>query len=112
MKSALPLVAIGLCAVAPFGVVAGGQSPQSLLPAPTPTTPRCRIAGRVTSDNISLPGVAIVVSLGPSRRAVTSTDTDGMYSLVLAPNATYHVSVDFVGFVGTGRDLPLGTPPC
>jgi hypothetical protein len=113
MKSALPVLAVGLCAVVPLvRVAAGVQSPQSPVSASSPAPPACRIRGRVTTGNIPLPGVSIVVPLGAAHQAVTSTDTDGSYSLALAPDATYHLSADFVGFVGTRRDLLLGTPPC
>jgi hypothetical protein len=56
--------------------------------------------------------VSIVAALGASNQAVTSTDTDGTYSLVLAPGQTYHVSVNFAGFAGIARDLTASAPPC
>ena len=62
MKSALSVLAVGLCAVvALVGVAAGAQSPQSPVSASTPAPPECRIYGRVTTGKISLPGVSIVV---------------------------------------------------
>src|SRR5207244_12339156 len=85
LKSALSVLAVGLCAVvALVGVAAGAQSPQSPVSASTPAPAECRIYGRVTTGNISLPGVSIVVPLGAAHQVVTSTDTDGSYSLALA----------------------------
>jgi hypothetical protein len=45
-------------------------------------------------------------------KAATSTDIDGKYTILFAPNATYHVSADLVAFGTAERDLTLGAPPC
>jgi hypothetical protein len=44
--------------------------------------------------------------------AATSTDISGAYVLLLAPNATYHLSGDFAGFTGAERDVTLAAAPC
>ena len=59
-----------------------------------------------------LPGVSIVVRTGEAIRASTSTDVDGTFVILFAQSGTYHLSADLTGFVGAGRDLALGTPPC
>jgi hypothetical protein len=88
-----------------LGAAAGAQAPQS--PAP-----RCRVAGRVTSGGIPIPGAAIVVRSGDAVQLATSTDLDGGYSIQFAPNSSYRLSIDATGFAGTVRDLTLDGPPC
>src|SRR5579863_9785998 len=48
----------------------------------SPAAPRCRIGGRVTSGNVPLPGVSVVVHVGDALRAATSTDLDGTYTIL------------------------------
>ena len=45
-----------------------------------------------------MPGASVVVHLGDALKAATSTDIDGKYAIVFAPNATYHVSADLTAF--------------
>src|SRR4029077_6554345 len=80
--------------------------------APAEVASRCRIVGRVTSGNVPLPGVSVVVHVGHALKAATSTDLDGTYAIFFTPNATYHLSADFTGFVGVERDVTLAGPPC
>src|SRR5207249_3753439 len=94
-----------------LGVAAGAQERQQPV-SPSPPAARCRISGRVTSGNLPLPGVSVVVHVGNALKAATSTDVDGTYAIYFAPNATYHLSADFTGFAGAARDLALATPPC
>src|SRR5216684_2911581 len=111
MKVGFVQQAVGLCAAALLDVVAAAQSSQE--PAVlAQTAPRCRIGGRVTSGNVPLPGVSVVVHVGDALRAATSTDLDGTYAILFAPNATYHLSADIAGFIGTDRDVTLAAPPC
>ena len=91
-----------------LGVAAGAQERQQ----PAPPAPRCRISGRVTSGNVPLPGVSIVVHAGGVLRGATSTGIDGSYTIFFAPNAAYQVSADLAGFTGAARDLALAAPPC
>jgi hypothetical protein len=114
MTPSLSRLAFGCSAAAIFGVAAGAQAPH---PAPAQSgsaqgAPRCRVTGRVTSGGVPLPGASIVVRAGDAIRAATSTDPDGTYVILFTPNATYHVSADLTGFVGTARDLALTAPPC
>src|SRR5437899_9367018 len=96
-----------------LGVAAGAQErQQTVSSAPAPTASRCRISGRITSANAPLPGVSVVVHVGDSVRAATSTAVDGTYTILFTPNAAYHLSADFSGFVGAARDLVLAAPPC
>src|SRR5438128_1531159 len=94
---------IGLGAGAIFGVTAGAQTPQLPAPPPAQTALRCRIGGRVTSGDVPLPGVSVIVHVGDALKAATSTDLDGTYIILFAPNATYRVSADFTGFTSAER---------
>ena len=53
-----------------------------------------------------------MVHVGDALKAATSTDIDGRYTILFAPNATYHVSADLTAFGQAERDLTLGAPPC
>jgi len=86
---------------------AGAQAPP-----PSTAPPRCRVTGRITSNGTPLPGASVVARAADAVRAVTSTDIDGSYTILFAPNATYSVSADFTGFASAARDLTLGAPPC
>jgi len=66
----------------------------------------------VTSGTAPLPGVSVVVRAGGALRAATSTDVDGTYTILFAPNAVYHLSAEFTGFGPAERDLTLAAPPC
>jgi len=94
-----------LISVAALGVAAGAQAPQ-------PPAPRCRVAGRVTSGGVPIPGAAIVVHSGDAVQLATSTDLDGGYSIQVAPDSSYRLSIDATGFAETVRDLTLADPPC
>lgn len=98
----------------PAGVEAGARDPQQITrPIPQAQTgPRCRVEGHVTSGQGVLPGASVVVHLGDALKAATSTDIDGKYAIVFAPNATYHVSADLTAFTLVERDVTLAAPPC
>ena len=73
---------------------------------------RCRVDGRVTSSGGPLPGASVVVHAGDTLKAATSTDVDGKFAILFAPNSTYHLSVDLTAFGTAERDITLGAPPC
>ena len=113
MKWLIPRAMLALSMGAVFCAAGRAQQPQSPAPSsPARTAPRCRVRGRVTSANTPLPGVSLAVHVGDVLKAATSTDIDGTYTILFAPNATYHLSADFTGFVGAGRDVVLGAVPC
>src|SRR5439155_12264311 len=108
-----PQTMLALLMGAVFGAAASAQQPPPPAPSsPARTAPRCRVRGRVTSADTPLPGVSLAVHVGDMLKAATSTDIDGTYTILFAPNATYHLSADFTGFVGAGRDVVLGAVPC
>ncbi len=88
---------------------AGPAQQQSATPAAAAT---CRVEGRVTSGRDPLPGVAITVRAGDALKAATSTDVDGKYTILFAPNATYRLTADLTAFTSGDRTLTLGAPPC
>src|SRR5437773_11538701 len=90
-----------------LAALAHAQIPDTSQPAS-----RCRIQGSVTSGNSPLPGVSIVVHVDSVLKAATSTDLDGKYTILFAPNATYHLSADLTAFSGVERDLTLASLPC
>jgi trimeric autotransporter adhesin len=105
----LSRVAAGCMAAAVVGVVARAQDPHGTAQA---ASTRCRVAGRVTSGGVPLPGATIVVRVGDTVHLATSTDVEGTYSIQFAPRASYRLSVEATGFVGTIRDLALADAPC
>src|ERR1700733_5785988 len=101
------------CAWAVAEVLAGAQAPEPSSPGqPAQTAARCRVDGHVSSGTVALPGASIVVQVGDTVKAATSTDTDGKYTIAFSPNATYHLSADLTAFGRVERDLALGAPPC
>ena len=95
------------------GVTAGAQAPQPTAPAglaaQAQNAVRCRVEGRVTSANGPLPGASVVVHVGDALRAATSTDLDGKFTILFAPNGTYHLSVDLTAFARVERDVTLSS---
>jgi hypothetical protein len=78
--------------------------------AQAPTAgPRCRVEGHVSSGNVPLPGVSVIVQIGDAVKAATSTDADGKLAIAFSPNATYHLAAELTAF---SRDLTLAAPPC
>src|SRR5215467_2347601 len=98
---------VACVAAATAGATAGQQ--QSAAP-PSPTS--CRVEGRVTSGRDPLPGVSIVVHAGDVLKAATSTDLDGRYTILFAPNASYKLTADLTAFAPIDRTITLGAPPC
>ena len=93
--------------------LAHAQGPDGVAAGP-PAQPgsRCRVEGHVTSGQGALPGASMVVHVGDALKAATSTDVDGKYTIVFAPDATYHVSADLTAFAPVERDVTLAAPPC
>ena len=93
--------------------LAHAQGPAGVAAGP-PTLPgsRCRVEGHVTSGQGVLPGASVVVHVGDALKAATSTDIDGKYAIVFAPNATYRVSADLTAFTPVERAVTLAAPPC
>jgi hypothetical protein len=73
-----------------MGAFTAGAHGQQQTPAQA--APRCRLEGRATSGIVPLPGVSIVVHVGDALKAATSTDVDGRYTVIVTPDAAYHVS--------------------
>ena len=67
----------------------------------------CRVTGRATSGTTPLPGVSIAAVAGDAIEAVTSTEVDGTYQLVLEPGA-YRLSAELSGFSRGEQTVPLG----
>jgi hypothetical protein len=76
-------------------------------------TSRCRLAGRVTSSRIPLPGVALTVSSGgggPVR--ASSTDLDGVFLIRLPSPGTYVLHASLAGFADVAREVTLSADAC
>src|SRR5262249_23788655 len=84
-----------------LGAAVGAQGPQ-----------RCRVDGHVSSNNIPLPGVSIVVHTGDNVSAATSTGVDGRYTLSIPSGAASHLSATFTGFTSAERDVTLDGSSC
>ena len=91
----------------PITAAGRGQDPANP-PQATPARPSpagCRVTGRALSGTAPLPGVAIVVRVGDAVKAATSTDTEGKFTILFGPSATYHVSAELMAFA-QGRAGP------
>jgi trimeric autotransporter adhesin len=113
-------------ALAAASMVAFGQLPmraagrrQDLPPsspgqsAAKPAQPAgCRVTGTVKAGATPLPGAAVVVTVGDTIKAATSSGLDGKFTILFGPNATYHVAVSLMSFTKVERDLTLGAVPC
>jgi hypothetical protein len=89
-------------AFAAAGVVgASAGAPPAQQAGAAPQSPRgqsCRVEGHITSGRVALPGVSIVVHAGAAGdilKAATSTDTDGKFTILFAPDATYRLTGEF-----------------
>src|SRR5215510_15043626 len=99
--------------VAALIMVVGSESPNALAQvAASGAAARCRVTGRAMSGAIPLPGVSIVVRGNGVVKAATSTETDGTYTILFAPDAAYDVSADLPGFGVVSRQLTFGDAPC
>src|SRR5258706_11318622 len=79
---------VGACVYALLGVAAAAQTPA---PSSPPSARLCRIDGRISSGGTPLPGVSVVVNVDGVSKAVTSTDGQGQYSILVTPEATYQL---------------------
>ena len=86
------------------------QAPQG--PQTTTAGSRCRVEGHVKSGNVPLPGASVVVQVGDTVKAATSTDADGKFTIAFSPNATYRIVAELTAFARAEHDLTLGAPPC
>ena len=78
---------------------------------PGPST-SCRITGRAVSGNVPLPGVSLVVRAGDTVKLATSTDLDGRFAIVFAPNGTYRLTAELPTFGRVEREVVTGQVPC
>src|SRR5581483_1116946 len=71
-----------------------------------------RISGRVTSNKLPLPGVAISASDSASgRKALTSTGMDGFYSFTLPPG-NYALRAELAAFAPASAHATVGAASC
>ena len=104
---------LGLVAAGVAGASAGAPpEPQSAAPAQPPAGPSCRVTGRVTSGREPLPGASVVVHAGDALKAATSTNVDGTFSILVAPNISYRVAAELTAFTTSEKTIALGDPPC
>ncbi len=109
-----------ICCWTVVGVWAAAETAQPAAPFPqapqSPPTgaagPRCRVEGHVKSGDVPLPGASVVVQVGDAIKAATSTDSDGKFTIVFSPNATYHITAELTAFARAEHDLTLAAPPC
>jgi hypothetical protein len=70
------------------------------------------VTGRVTSGREPLPGASVVVHAGDALKAATSTNVDGTFSILVAPNISYRVAAELTAFTTSEKTIALGDPPC
>ena len=86
-------------------------APSAQTPTPVSVARPCRVQGAVTSGTTPLPGTSIMAKVDGRIVAVTSSDVDGGYALMLAPG-TYSLHVELTAFAPIDRDLTVGPVPC
>ncbi len=112
MSSRLTQIVLALV-VAAIVMLLGSESTNASAQGGAPgAAARCRVTGRVVSGVVPLPGVSIVVRSAGVVKAATSTDLDGTYTILFAPDAAYDVSADLPGFTAVDRELTFGAVPC
>ena len=78
-----------------------------------PPAPSCRIAGRVTSSRVALPGVALTVSAtGAEAVPASSTGLDGSFLLLLPAPGIYLLHANLAGFADATREVVLSAESC
>jgi hypothetical protein len=105
------LVAAGVVG-ASAGAPVAQQSAPGALPAATAASQLCRVEGHVTSGREQLPGATVVVHVGDALKAATSTDVDGKFTIIFAPNATYSLTAELTAFTSVEHTVTLTAPPC
>jgi trimeric autotransporter adhesin len=106
---------LAFAAAGVVGASAGAPAQQAGAPPQSPPGQFCRVEGHVTSGRDALPGVSVVVHDGGEGnvlKAATSTDIDGKFTVLFAPNATYRLTAELTAFGSAERTLTLGAPPC
>lgn len=99
--------------IAFFVMLLGSESPNlAAQVGASATGVRCRVTGRVVSGGVALPGVSIVVRGDGVVKAATSTDLDGTYTILFAPDAAYDVSAELPAFSAVTREVTFGAAPC
>ncbi len=112
MNSARANATVALCCAGATTAVAWASAQGQAPPPNVASAGRCRVDGRVTSGAAPLPGVALQVYSGSALRAATSTDLDGRYTILFAPNAGYMLAAELPAFTRVEREVTLGAPPC
>jgi hypothetical protein len=73
-----------------------------------PSTVRKQIFGVVKSGSVPLPGVSISsVNTTTGRQIITSSDTDGSYSLLVPDNGQYDVNAELSAFAPTKQQITI-----
>src|SRR5262249_19895988 len=99
--------------VAALVILLGSASPHLSAQVGVPgTAVRCRVTGHAVSGGVPLPGVSIVVRGDGAVKAATSTDLDGTYTILFAPDAAYDVSAELPGFSPINREVTFAAAPC
>src|SRR5258705_14004446 len=100
---------LAFAAAGVVGASAGAPATQPAGSAPqSPGGQLCRVEGHITSGRNALPGVSVVVHDGAEGNALktaTSTDTDGKFTILFAPNAAYRLTAELTAFGSVERTL-------
>jgi hypothetical protein len=103
-----------MCFAAAFvlGAAVRAQQPGAGSAGASPSSARsCRVAGRVVSGGLPLPGVSVSALAGEKPSAISASDVDGSFAVPLAPG-TYRLRFELTAFVPVERDLVVSQPPC
>lgn len=94
-----------------FGLAQLTVSVQATAQTPAAAAMRCRLSGAVRSGDVPLPGAPVSARQGETVRAVSSTDVDGTYALVL-PAGVYEIRFELSSFTPFERAVTLGQASC
>ena len=81
--------------------------------AQTPAAPTCQISGRVTAGNVPLPGVTISAANSlTGKKASTSTEIDGTYTLAGLARGRYVVRAELAAFAPETKEIVVNPENC
>src|SRR4051794_312742 len=73
----------------------------------------CDVAGKIVSGGVPLPGVTISAANSlTGKKAATTTDVDGTYTLTIPSNGRYVLRAELSGFAASTAELVINAANC
>ena len=95
--------------IAALGSLAWAQAAPSAASSPE----SCEISGKVSAGNVPLPGVTITGSNSlTGKKSITSTATDGTYTLIVGPKGRFVMRAEFPAFSPATGEVVVNAQNC